>query len=156
MSKLFIPCEGYELSILQANYYKLIFSKIPHVEFFCQTVRIPDLTFGFATQPTRIHDLKVVGEKLEMQPLSANVLVDEKLTVYDELYKWMYDISVNGLAMDKPSDCIVQIGNKQWHFREVFPIQLGGFTVTSAESTSRPVSIDVSFQYDFFTFESGS
>jgi hypothetical protein len=152
MSKLFIPCDGYELSTLQANFYKLIFQKIPHVEFFCQTVRIPDMNFGFASQPTTIHDLKVVGEKLEMQPLTANVLVDEKLEVYTELYNWMYGISVNGFAADTPSDCIVEISGKRWHFRDVFPIQLGGFTVTSAESQSRPVSIDVSFAYDYFTF----
>lgn len=153
MSKLFIPCEGYELSVLQSNFFKLSFDKIPHVEFWAQNVRIPDLSLGYADHPTRIHDLKWTGEKLRMEPLVAKILVDEGLTVYEELYTWMFDLSVNGYASDRVSDCIVEISGRQWHFKDVFPTNISSFEMSSTENTSRPVTIDVQFVYNNFTFE---
>lgn len=157
MSKLFIPCEGYELSILQANFFKLSFPKIPHVEFWANTVHIPDLTFGWAAQPTRIHDLKVPGEKLTMSNLSATILVDEQLETYNEIYTWMFNISVNGLAQESVTDCLIMVpgeSNKRWHFYDVFPVGMSGFTASATESTARPVTINVEFVYNNFIFES--
>lgn len=153
MSKLFIPCDGYELSVLQSNFFKLIFSKIPHVEFWAQRVRIPDLTMGYADHPTRIHDLKWAGEKLKMDPLVASILVDESLNVYSELYTWMYNVSVNGLASDSFSDCIVEIGEKKWHFNDVLPVSINSFEMSSAQAASTPVTLDATFVYNNFTFQ---
>lgn len=153
MSKLFIPCDGYELSVLQSNFFKLIFSKIPHVEFWAQRVRIPDLTMGYADHPTRIHDLKWAGEKLKMDPLVASILVDESLNVYSELYTWMYNVSVNGLASDSFSDCIVEIGEKKWHFNDVLPVSINSFEMSSAQAGSSPVTLDATFVYNNFTFQ---
>jgi hypothetical protein len=153
MSKLFIPCDGYELSVLQSNFFKLIFSKIPHVEFWAQKVRIPDLSMGYADHPTRIHDLKWAGEKLKMEPLITRILVDEALNVYSELYTWMYNVSVNGLASDSFSDCIVEIGEKKWHFNDVLPVSINSFEMDSAQAGSSPVTLDATFVYNNFTFQ---
>lgn len=153
MSKLFIPCDGYELSVLQSNFFKLIFSKIPHVEFWAQKVRIPDLSMGYADHPTRIHDLKWAGEKLKMEPLVTRILVDEALNVYSELYTWMYNVSVNGLASDSFSDCIVEIGEKKWHFNDVLPVSISSFEMDSAQAGSSPVTLDATFVYNNFTFQ---
>jgi hypothetical protein len=131
----------------------LIFSKIPHVEFWATRVRIPDLQLGFADHPTRIHDLKVAGEKLRMDPLMTRILVDEQLNVYNELYTWMYNISVNGLASDSFSDCIVEIGNRKWQFNDVMPVNISSFEMDGAQASSSPVQLDATFVYNNFVFQ---
>ncbi len=53
--------------------------KIPNVEFFVQSVNIPGITLGEATQTTPLKDIPIPGDKLNYASLDLSFLVDENL-----------------------------------------------------------------------------
>ena len=64
-------------------------TKLPTVEFFCQTANIPGISLGTGTQPTSLYDIPVPGEKITYQDLSISFLVDENLNNYKEIHDWL-------------------------------------------------------------------
>ena len=57
-------------------------TKLPEVEFTCQTANIPGISLGSATQPTPLVDVAIPGDKLSYQSLDISFLVDENLNNY--------------------------------------------------------------------------
>ena len=64
-------------------------SKLPTVEFFCQTANIPGISIGTASMPTGLKDIPIPGEKVAYQDLSISFLVDENLNNYKEIHDWI-------------------------------------------------------------------
>ena len=64
-------------------------SKLPTVEFFCQTANIPGISIGTASMPTGLKDIPIPGEKVSYQDLSISFLVDENLNNYKEIHDWI-------------------------------------------------------------------
>ena len=52
-------------------------TKLPEVEFTCQTANIPGISLGSASQPTPLVDVAIPGDKLSYQSLDISFLVDE-------------------------------------------------------------------------------
>ena len=66
--------------------------KIPNVEFFVQSVNIPGISLGEATQTTPLKDIPIPGDKLSYASLDLSFLVDENLNNYKELHDWLIGI----------------------------------------------------------------
>jgi|TARA_B100000085_G_scaffold280798_1_gene306328 hypothetical protein len=66
--------------------------RIPNVEFFVQSVNIPGITLGEATQTTPLKDIPIPGDKLNYASLELSFLVDENLNNYKELHDWLIGI----------------------------------------------------------------
>ena len=64
-------------------------SKLPTVEFFCQTANIPGISIGSASMPTGLKDIPIPGEKVSYQDLAISFLVDENLNNYKEIHDWI-------------------------------------------------------------------
>ena len=64
-------------------------SKLPEVEFFCQTANIPGISIGSASMPTGLKDIPIPGEKVSYQDLAISFLVDENLNNYKEIHDWL-------------------------------------------------------------------
>ena len=64
-------------------------SKLPTVEFFCQTANIPGISIGSTSMPTGLKDIPIPGEKVAYQDLSISFLVDENLNNYKEIHDWI-------------------------------------------------------------------
>ena len=64
-------------------------SKLPLVEFFCQTANIPAIGLGEHTIETSLHDFPIPGDKVTFQNLAMSFLVDENLNNYKELHDWI-------------------------------------------------------------------
>ena len=67
-------------------------TKLPEVEFTCQTANIPGISLGSATQPTPLVDIPIPGDKISFQSLDINFLVDENLNNYKEIHDWLLGI----------------------------------------------------------------
>ena len=67
-------------------------TKLPEVEFTCQTANIPCISLGSATQPTPLVDIPIPGDKISFQSLDINFLVDENLNNYKEIHDWLIGI----------------------------------------------------------------
>jgi len=64
-------------------------TKLPEVEFTCQTANIPGISLGSASQPTPLVDVAIPGDKLSYQSLDISFLVDENLNNYKEIHDWL-------------------------------------------------------------------
>ena len=64
-------------------------TKLPKVEFFCQTANIPGIGLGVATMPTGLKDIPIPGDKVTYQDLAISFLVDENLNNYKEIHDWI-------------------------------------------------------------------
>ena len=67
-------------------------TKLPEVEFTCQTANIPGISLGSAIQPTPLVDIPIPGDKISFQSLDINFLVDENLNNYKEIHDWLLGI----------------------------------------------------------------
>ena len=63
-------------------------SKLPTVEFFCQTANIPGISLGQATVDTPLKSIPFPGDELNYQDLGISFLVDENLNNYKEIHDW--------------------------------------------------------------------
>jgi hypothetical protein len=64
--------------------------KLPHVNWFLQSVNIPGMTLGEAIQPTPFLDTFQPGEKITFDPLNITFKVDEDLKNWTELQEWLF------------------------------------------------------------------
>ena len=64
-------------------------SKLPKVEFFCQTANIPGIGLGQADMDTPLKSIPFPGDKVTYQDLAISFLVDENLNNYKEIHDWI-------------------------------------------------------------------
>jgi len=64
-------------------------SKLPKVEFFCQTANIPGIGLGVADFDTSLKSIPFPGDKVNYQDLAISFLVDENLENYKEIHDWI-------------------------------------------------------------------
>ena len=64
-------------------------SKLPKVEFFCQTANIPGIGLGVADMETPLKSIPFPGDKVTYQDLAISFLVDENLENYKEIHDWI-------------------------------------------------------------------
>jgi len=70
--------------------FKFSIQRLPHINYFCTTASIPDLSMGqIDTVDNTFIKLPVPGDKLQFGLLSLNFRVDEDLQNFQEIYNWM-------------------------------------------------------------------
>jgi len=67
-------------------------TKLPEVEFTCQTANIPNISLGEAVMSTSLKDIPIPGDKLTFGSLDIQFLVDENLNNYKEIHDWLLGI----------------------------------------------------------------
>lgn len=77
-------------SFLSPLGFKFQIQKLPHVNYFCSSASIPDLTLGqIDTIENTFIKLPTPGDKLTFGLLQLTFRVDEDLKNFTELYDWM-------------------------------------------------------------------
>ena len=77
---------------LQPTSFKLVIDRknFPNLEFFCQQVTHPGLLIPSAEVPVRrMQSIPLPGESLTINELSAEILLDENMESYTEMYSWI-------------------------------------------------------------------
>ena len=115
-------------------------TKLPEVEFTCQTANIPGISLGSATQPTPLVDIPIPGDKISFQSLDINFLVDENLNNYKEIHDWLIGIGF-------PQN-YTQFQNLQAEGSDRFP---GSTRSTAASGTSTPQPLSEGGTYSYAT-----
>ena len=64
-------------------------TKLPKVEFFCQTANIPGIGLGVANIETPLKTIPFPGDKVTYNDLAISFLVDENLENYKEIHDWI-------------------------------------------------------------------
>ena len=69
--------------------FKFLIERIPTVEFFCQTVNIPEISIGNRTIETRVKAYDTPGDKMTFGDLNLTFMINENMDNYYEIYKWL-------------------------------------------------------------------
>jgi hypothetical protein len=158
---------------LQPTKYLLTFSRIPNVQYFCQSVNLPGVSVGQAPINTPTLQVFAPGNQLSFNPFVITFIVDESIQTWQEMNNWFRSFaSPNGFderntlsllqnqKSSKPwySDATLTILNnlnnpvKRINFTNVWPTSLSDLHFDTKLSADDIMTADVSFMYDQFEF----
>lgn len=152
-------------NFLAQNGYKLIIDRIPHVEYFVQSVDIPGFSVGAVKIDTPIKSFNVHGDSGQKESLSATIYFDEDLEGYNEIYTWIKGISgedgfdyhrrlLSGSGVYSDASIIIlnNAGNPniELTFERLFPVSITGLTLDATISDIGTTTFTVSFEHDGF------
>jgi hypothetical protein len=115
--------------------FKLIFSEIPEVEFFCKSVTLPGISVDPVTQSMPGTSLQIPGNKIMYDPVTIMYILDEDWKTWGSLFGWMHGMArpdgfVPASEERNPSYATVEIltNNKNPFktlvFEGIFPINI--------------------------------
>lgn len=153
---------------LQPTSFKLVIDRknYPNLEFFCQNFVHPGMLMNAPEVPFRnIAGVPFAGSKLTFNELSANILLDEDMKAYDEMFAWMRRIF--STADVKPLDrttssaptfaditlSILSSHNnqtKQVKYNECVPTSLGDIQFESTASGTEFITFNATFRFTYF------
>lgn len=155
--------------------FRLVFSRLPNVEYFCQSVRLPSVTIGNIEVPNPILPLNVPSTKINTTDFEITFKVDEDMKNYNELYQWMIDLTFdrqtslylhlsetrlqkfkqdpNGGVFSDASLTILNSAknpHKQFNFTDVYPTGLTPLKFDVTEDTVNYLECTASFSFRNF------
>lgn len=166
---------------LNPNGFSFSFARIPNVNYFVQSVNIPDLTLGEVAQETPLSTAYIPGEKLVFGAVNLEFIVDEDMTNYLALYRWIvalgkprnYEQYLNFPTTDtiaqrailteltkSYSDGTLLVLNnnnsisKIITFKDMFPTGLSSMIFDSKNSDVTYTTNNATFRYSYFTIQS--
>lgn len=74
---------------LSPNGFNFSIQKIPSVNFFCQQVNLPGLTFGDPSFATPFASVPIPGDHITYDNLAVNFLIDENMENYRAIWNWI-------------------------------------------------------------------
>lgn len=157
-------------NLLQPTGFKVIINRknFPALEWFAQSVDHPSVGLQQATSSySRINEVPLPGDKLDFSEVTINIILDEELQAYQEVFGWMNRLvntkyvpttERSTLLPSSEHDMTLMILNsantKQVSFiyRNAFPVNIGNLSM-GAEAEASPILMPVSFQYTYFDIE---
>ena len=158
------------LNYLQPTSYKLTIDRenYPNLEYFAQSVTHPGMIMNPVEVPYKqLSGIPLTGAKLTYNELSANLILDENLSSYDEMYNWMRRLltqeeipaikrNFRTKVVPTYSDIVVSIlsshnnKTKQIKYIDCIPIALGDITFESTATGTEFVTFAISFRFSYF------
>lgn len=79
------------INYLQPTGFKLVMDRkhFPNLTFFATSVIHPSMSLGFAEVPFSRTNIRVAGDKLTFGELQCNIIMDEDMQAYQEMYNWL-------------------------------------------------------------------
>ena len=74
---------------LSPNGFRFIIQKLPDIEYFCQKVHVPGITFGAPMLATPFRRVPIPGDELTYDNLTVQFLIDENMDNYIAVYNWI-------------------------------------------------------------------
>ena len=157
-----------EISTVGQNYFRFELARIPTVTYFTQEVNLPNIIQETQDQPTifGIPVKRPIGA-YRFENLTVSFLVDEKMTNWFEIYKWMRhlgnidtDDQNNQLPFDSWMTTAYLYVTKGTYndfnkviFNQVFPVALSGLKFTTESSSYIPQKATATFAYTYYSFD---
>lgn len=157
--------------------FNFIVKKLPNVNYFLQSVNIPNVAFGQSTLATPLRNIPIPGDEMTFGPLFITFKVDEDMKNYLELFNWMMQLGFpestkqsqeiykagqdpsirNQFRDDRPvSDATLTIlssamqPNLSILFQDVFPTNLSDLTFSTQENSVNYIECQANFEYRSF------
>lgn len=157
------------INFLQPSQFKVVVNRkrFANFEFFAQTFNHPSVSVNPAQLPfKRMASLAVAGDSITFDDLSFDVIVDENLSAYIEIYNWIKQgVETNfqrtteidlGDAYTHEADISVNILSSHNNTTKVFkyvdciPTSIGVLSMSSTTSDTQSITFPVSFRTSYF------
>lgn len=166
---------------LQSNKFLMTFSRVPNVQYFCQSVTVPGISLSEAVITNPFLDIYSPGEKAIYDLLNITFMLDEEIQSWKEIHDWIramtfpkefaeyrnlerlnkYASSANDVRKTFPqfSDAsltLLSSSNKplyRFKFYEVFPTTLSTFIMNTLDSPDNITTADATFRYSYYDIE---
>ena len=160
-------------NFLQPNKFQLNFSRLPNLQYFCQTVTIPGIATSEIPQNNPFVELYKPGEKPVYDVLNVTFYVDENMTAWKEVHDWIraltfpysYEEYQNLATLNKISGAqpmpqysdaqltLLSSSNQpvvKFKFYDVFPIAVSSFVMSSTDTPEQVITADATFRYSLY------
>lgn len=156
------------INYLQPTSFKITIDRknFPNLEFFCQDFTHPGMIMNAVEIPFRkLQSIPFVGDKLTFNELLANIILDENMEAYDEMYQWMrtnLDNNENsrlqdaGLRPPTVSDITLSIlsshnnQTKQVRYIDCMPVALTDIQFQTTSAGTDFLTFGASFRFSYF------
>ena len=150
-------------NFLQPNRFKLVFPKVPNLEYFCQSIDLPEISMEPVEHANPFNKLFITSVNTIFDPLEVDVIVDEDLRAWQEIHDWLTGSSFPrnfleyAVAKEKglySEMGLISLNNANnpiinFTFHHCFPIRLGKLRLTSSDTgTESQLTVPVTFRYD--------
>ena len=158
--------------------FKFNLTKIPKVDFFSNSARIPELTLELTSQPSYLKTIDVPGERLTYGDLTLRFLVDENMENYISVYNWLTGLGFPettkefaDLIKDKDGqrdpkeafcDGTLRILNSNYRevakvkFNDLFPTSLTSLDFDATNTDVQYFTAEATFKYTVYKIESST
>ena len=154
--------------------FKFSLAKAPKVDFFSQSVSIPNIDLGVAVQTTYLRDIPVPGDKLVYGDLDIEFFIDENLENYLQIERWMRSLGypeslAETVSLDPQKDSLLDgarsdgtllVYNSSFNpiakilFKDMFPTSLTPVPFTADVTDINYIMATATFKYTIFNVES--
>lgn len=154
---------------LQPTSFKLVIDRknFPNLEFFCQEVTHPGLLIPSAEVPIRrMQSIPLPGESLTINELSTQILLDENMESYTEMYNWVlrnqhtnlgtHNSMNRGDKIPTYADITLSILSShnnttiQVRYIDAMPTSLGDILFQSTASGTEFITFPATFRFSYF------
>jgi hypothetical protein len=153
---------------LQPTKFLLTFSRIPDVQYFCQTVNVPGVVLGEVTRETPFLDMYSPGTKLKYEPFDIDFILDEELSSWKNLYNWFTSIAdpdgfeqrdgllskQNEHLSDATLTILSALNNPvlRIEFRNIFPLTMSDLEFNTQLSADTIMTCKSTFRYQSYNY----
>lgn len=153
---------------LQPTSFKIVIDRknYPNLEYFCQNVTHPSMIMSATELPyKKITGIPFPGDKLTFGELSTNIILDEDMKAYQEMYDWQMRLldTDNRTALSRNqgdipsySDITLHIltsannTSKKIKYIDCIPTALGDVQFESTASGMEYIVFNASFRFTYF------
>ena len=143
--------------------YLLKLEKFEGVDFFCQSVNVPDVTMPTTEVASPFRNLPIIpGGGVTFGDLTVRFIVDEDLKNYMSIHKWMRD-NGNADQMERTTPKgdiltrgLLQIVTNQYNpafnivFEDLFPVALTSLQFDATITDVEYITAEVTFKHQQF------
>jgi hypothetical protein len=155
--------------------FRFFIQKTPNVNYFVQSVSIPDVNLGDTDLPTPFRRVPVAGDHIEYGDLTITFKVDESMNNYLELFNWITAIGfpdnfdqhkevdpkfvATGSGRGVYSDATLVILSSAMNplhevvFTDVYPTALTDFAFDSRSQDVEYIEATATFKFKNMTFK---
>lgn len=145
-------------NFLQPTGFRIIIEreKYANLEFFAQSVTHPGAQVNAVELGIpRVRSLPVSGDTINYGELTLNLILDEDLSAYKEMQKWLEEcVYEKGETVNHDVTVIVLNSNNnscgKIRYKNAIPTQLGSIEFASSSGDVTYVSYDVTFSFSEF------
>ncbi len=165
-------------NFLQPNKFQLNFSRLPTVQYFCQSVSVPGISLSEAIMTNPLVDIYAPGEKATYDLLTITFFVDEELKAWKEIHDWIRAMTfpkdyseyrelgnLNKYTRAKSNNqpqysdgqltLLTSANNPKIRFKffDLFPVSVSTFVMDASSTPENIITADASFRYSYFDVE---